>query len=276
MTKITSFHDPVRDEFQNKILQWNGSDTKDRFLKSGNRLFSESDISYRMNSYGFRCDEFDSQSTTPTIAYIGCSVTEGIGLPSDKTWPYVLHENIRQRNPNTHLPYYNLGMGGASMDHISRMVTQVWPILQPRIAFAHFPDPYRREVAYDGHRYQWMSNMTYEDKFGTARLLIDDTYVTYQTEKNLSLMQEYFSKYNTVCLYTYWTNAPESETTIKYDRILMQERYPNFKKIDTIFYYYPDTARDNMHPGLIANSNHANNVSKLTRDVVDEILSCNK
>lgn len=274
MAKFSSFHDPVRLDFINQKLNWHGSDTSERYHSTGNRIFSDYDITYDMNAYGFRCDQFDTTNQYPNLAYLGCSVTEGIGLPSQDTWAYRLHSEIKGRHTDKHLPFYNLGMGGASLDQIARMVTQVWPILQPKVVFAHLPDPYRKEVAFDKTVYSWMSNMPFEDRVNTTRLFIDDSYTTYQIEKNFCIMQEYFTKYNTTCFYTYWTNVPKHKSTIHYEEIL-GTRYPNFKKIDTLF-LYSDKARDNMHPGKIANSTHASNVNNLTRDLVDEILNCNK
>jgi hypothetical protein len=69
-------------------------------------------IEYTYNSHGFRCEEFDSR---PSVLALGCSFTEGTGLPIEQTWPFYLSQMLG-------LHVWNLGSGGASIDTVFRML----------------------------------------------------------------------------------------------------------------------------------------------------------
>lgn len=68
-------------------------------------------FTYRFNKEGFRCDEFTNISS---IVFLGCSMTMGIGLPVEFTWPYLVSNNLN-------LSCYNLGIAGSSNDTAFRM-----------------------------------------------------------------------------------------------------------------------------------------------------------
>jgi hypothetical protein len=76
-------------------LQWLPSDTEELFIKNKEKRLEElktggwlnTEIEYSFNNYGFRSEEFD---TTPSILYLGCSFTVGIGLRIEHTWPYLV------------------------------------------------------------------------------------------------------------------------------------------------------------------------------------------
>jgi len=125
---------------KNKTLYWSGCDRKelwesnmkdssnyDYFVSRG--WDNEYAIEYKFNSHGFRTDEFDER-----IGYLalGCSFTEGVGLPSDSVWPTLLADKLK-----THI--WNLGVGGSSLDtcfrlldyYISKMSVKGVFLLQP-------------------------------------------------------------------------------------------------------------------------------------------------
>ena len=66
---------------------------------------------YQFNSNGFRCDEF---TTDPTIMFLGCSLTAGVGLPVDVIWPELVARQLGMKCAN-------LGQGGGSADTAFRL-----------------------------------------------------------------------------------------------------------------------------------------------------------
>lgn len=68
-------------------------------------------ISYKLNSHGFRCEEFDS---TPCLVVLGCSHTFGIGLPDKDVWGSLVGAALG-------LKVVNLGWPGQSADYCFRM-----------------------------------------------------------------------------------------------------------------------------------------------------------
>ena len=77
------------------VYQWFSSDSKENYkLLNFKKLnYTQDEITYELNSLGYRCDEFSNASEFP-ITFMGCSFTEGIGLPFDEVWAYHLHKKI--------------------------------------------------------------------------------------------------------------------------------------------------------------------------------------
>lgn len=111
-----------RTKFSNLVLDWFGSDSLENFKNK--KVASEFDswkFTYRYNAQGFRTkydlEEFHANQTPCHVA-LGCSFTEGIGLPDTISWPSQLEEKLK-------FPIINLGVGGSSTDTIARILTNV-------------------------------------------------------------------------------------------------------------------------------------------------------
>lgn len=137
--------------FRNQTLFWSGSDSRDRFdenCKNPEKLqvltrlgwLSPECITYTYNSHGFRDDEFDNRSCGIAI---GCSFTEGVGIPQQTVWPRVLG-----KLSNTYV--WNLGVGGSSLDTCFRLLDHWLPILKPRFVVLCLP-PLNRVEVFDYH-----------------------------------------------------------------------------------------------------------------------------
>lgn len=109
-------------KFANQTLDWLPTDTKETF----DRLMQESKhqqyfaakgwdqpgaITYKLNSEGFRCEEFNDQ---PCLVALGCSYTLGSGLPVECTWPSLVGQSLN-------LPVANLAWMGYAADSCFRM-----------------------------------------------------------------------------------------------------------------------------------------------------------
>lgn len=103
------------------------------FVKSG---WTDNEvIEYKLNSHGFRTDEFDS---SPRVIALGCSFTLGVGLHNYQTWPYLFSKYTNQ-------PVWNLGAGSASMDTCYRILDNYLPYLNATSVILCAPDPDRVE-----------------------------------------------------------------------------------------------------------------------------------
>jgi hypothetical protein len=96
-------------------------------------------ISYVYNRLGFRAEEFDDR---PAGIALGCSFTEGVGIPLAATWPAQLSNMLGQH-------VWNLGVGGGSADtaynllehYIDQLSTKfVVMCVPPRDRFEFFRD----------------------------------------------------------------------------------------------------------------------------------------
>lgn len=86
-------------------------------------------IDYSLNSHGYRCNEINNQE----ILVLGCSQTEGHGLPIELTWPYLLSKKLNK-------DYINLAKGG---DGAQAQVVKAFQFFKefykPKYIFALFP-----------------------------------------------------------------------------------------------------------------------------------------
>lgn len=66
-------------------------------------------ISYSYNSNGHRCKNISEIDLSNYILFTGCSITEGVGLELEKTYPYLISQRLN-------MDYYNLSLGGTGSD----------------------------------------------------------------------------------------------------------------------------------------------------------------
>ena len=94
-------------------------------------------ITYRINSEGFRSEEFDPQAAS--VVSLGCSYTIGIGLPEEATWSYLVAQALGLKN-------YNLAWGGTSADTCFMLANHWLPILRPKLVVMAAPPKHRFDL----------------------------------------------------------------------------------------------------------------------------------
>ena len=115
----------------NRTVKWLPQDTEELYLENlkSNQLALErngwidTEITYKFNSFAFRCEEFTND---PSILFLGCSHTVGVGLPVEHTWPTIVANKLN-------LKCYNLGQGGGSADTAYRLGSHWIPKILPNI-----------------------------------------------------------------------------------------------------------------------------------------------
>lgn len=133
-----------------QTLEWLAPDTKESFEKLSadpehRKYFAQHGwdqpgaIVYKINSHGFRCDEFDGG---PYLVTLGCSYTLGYGLPMEDVWPYKLGKHLGLR-------VANLAWGGYSSDTCFRLAEYWVPTLKPDMVVMLTPPQDRLELLLD-------------------------------------------------------------------------------------------------------------------------------
>lgn len=131
----------------NQELEWLPTDTEDNYTRliqnpKHQQYFRDQGwnqpraITYKFNSYGFRCAEFESG---PYVMALGCSFAVGIGLPISVTWPELLGRALD-------LQVVNLSWGGYSADTCYRLAEYWIPALRPRYVCMLTPPVARLEL----------------------------------------------------------------------------------------------------------------------------------
>jgi len=100
-------------------------------------------ITYKFNSMGYRGD--DPDWSKPLLMTFGCSLTMGIGLPQNLTWPWLVGQELG-------LEVVNFSMGGMPADWCFRMAEFWVPIRRPVLAVMLAPPHERIEIITDDQR----------------------------------------------------------------------------------------------------------------------------
>lgn len=139
--------DSIYKKHSNLILDWLPMDTKDRYeknlisnyekLKENNWI--DNKFTYKFNSLGFRCDEFTND---PTIMFLGCSYTCGIGLPLETIWPEIVAKHFNMKSAN-------FGVGGGAADTAFRYCLGYIDSIKPKAVVYLKPEGTRLEIAID-------------------------------------------------------------------------------------------------------------------------------
>lgn len=235
ITKIRNFQAGVTND-------WHSMDNAVAYkkLKSGITNYKPKDFVYRYNDHGFRSDEFSEKSDIPII-FIGCSHTEGLGLPIEDTWGYLLITKIRQKT-GMNIPFWNLGYSGASLDLIAEILFWYSEILdqKPHYVFALFPDIHRRMSSYQ-RRFpiSWLSSHGVSNI--EEEVFLDDDFATYQSFRSLMVVELFRRLWGAELVGCSHMNAWEHN---------YRQHFPNFKMVDfPDLKYNTSYARDGVHYG---------------------------
>ena len=136
---------PFNWQYRNSMQYWSGFDQRNQFeknlknSKAAQQLqdfgWVKTQITYCYNSHGFRSAEFDSRECGIAL---GCSFTEGVGLPVESTWPHLLSNLCGTQ-------VWNLGSGGASIETVFRIFEHYVQTLSPTFVCVLTPPPMRFE-----------------------------------------------------------------------------------------------------------------------------------
>jgi hypothetical protein len=125
-------------------FKWLKNDIEQRYdhsSKEHRAYWDENQFSYDLNSYGFRCDEFEENQES--ILFLGCSITLGYGMPKEKSWTHLVAQSLG-------LKEYNLGVGGGSLDCAFKLYNAWQPIIKAKHTVLLIPPAPRFEIFANG------------------------------------------------------------------------------------------------------------------------------
>ena len=128
-----------------------GGDSEEMFAKSlktmpENWYYRDVKINYSYNNLGFRCKNTNEIDSSNYILFSGCSHTEGIGLELEKTFPYLISNQLG-------MDYVNLAVSGSGIDTLDYNL-HVWInkfIHKPKLIVIQYPDHSRFLSKYPGY-----------------------------------------------------------------------------------------------------------------------------
>lgn len=93
---------------------------------------------YTYNELGFRGDSVKKEGFK--VMSLGCSITEGVGVNDNETWPAQFCGHIKN---GVNL---NFGTGGRSNDFICRCLMSYYDLIKPDLVLIMYTFPHRREI----------------------------------------------------------------------------------------------------------------------------------
>jgi len=125
---------------KNANMLWSGSDLESNYLANPKKAdWANINISYQYNAQGFRTHDLISLYRQKVDVALGCSQTEGIGLPVEANWP----SQLALGRP---YPMLNLGISTGTTDTVARILTNVAGLYDIQTVFILWPEKARFET----------------------------------------------------------------------------------------------------------------------------------
>jgi hypothetical protein len=222
----------------NTVTEWLPYDSAENYKPvnhCGPNLYNPGGFQYKFNDNGFRCDSFSLQSDIP-IVFLGCSCTEGIGLPIEHTWSYQLLSKIRAHT-GKNIPYWSLALGGAGVDTQANCLYWLSQKTDIKYIFGLLPPMSRREYCFESPDTIMWGPST-DTKNPISKLFADKHFSTFQDRRSLMLIDSIRKSSDAKILLSDWN----SDTTEGY------KDFPNLNFVPNTIRNI-DLARDSMHYG---------------------------
>ena len=141
-------HQSKYTQYATQTLDWLPMDTEDLYKSNLKNRYNDLEFhgwinnpfTYKFNSNGFRCGEF---TQNPSILFLGCSFTLGVGVPVEQTWPELVSQQLSMQCAN-------LGQGGSSADTAFRLCQGWIDKIHPKILVFARPPGGRIELIVNG------------------------------------------------------------------------------------------------------------------------------
>lgn len=203
-------------------LEWFPGDTLENFEKQPKEhqkiWNAKGPIYYDINQYGFRCGGFPEEECRESITFLGCSLTHGIGIHKENTWPSLLANKLELRE-------VNLGIPGGSTDSAFRVYNEWQPIIKSKLTCLLLPPCHRMEMISDN---KWVNIGNWVEKRRDIPAefivkLLDPLLTEVRVDRNVAAIK--------------WIAQETASTLIIIDFNSIKESPDNLR------------ARDNKHPG---------------------------
>ena len=156
----------------NRTYEWVDTDTPENAV-------DDRHITYTFNEHGFRSDGFKQRSDF-NILVSGCSLTVGVGVKYENTWPQLLKTHINQ--PTT---VWNLAQSSTSPDYVVRSIYKTVDVLSPDLIAVCWPAETRFEGPHNGKLKNYQLDT---DEY--PKLFVDQEWAYHNLQKNIIFLEQ--------------------------------------------------------------------------------------
>lgn len=212
------------------IFKFDNTDSKKNYKINKKKKIAMHDISYTLNSQGYRCPEFEKIDWKNSTITLGCSNTFGVGVDDKETYSSKLQGLLD-------IPVVNLGMVGSSVWHCV-YTAKVIAKFEPKYVILQVPNALRFTI-FDDDEFNFKNIGPWNT--GIVAKMIQYYGQDYNSKVYQDFAVDYISKLLPNGLtYTFTFTGHEE-----------------FNKIQEL-----DKARDQMHPGPITHEAVAKKIAK--------------
>jgi hypothetical protein len=198
---------------------------------------------YSYNELGFRGDSIKKEGFK--IMSLGCSMTEGVGVNYEHTWPTIFSSLI-DNGVNM-----NFGTGGRSNDFISRCLISYFDLIKPDLVLIMYTEHHRREYYTENggvepfhvKRWGYFEKSENADEIYNSHITLSNVEQDFQNWYKNHLLIRYFLKSKN-CNFI-WSGPHTSKNFI------------DENKFDNNFFPNIDYGVDNLHPGPLTHKKYA-------------------
>jgi hypothetical protein len=206
------------------------------------------------NKEGYRSDSFHVRLAF-NIAYLGCSWTEGMGLPRGKIFPDLVASELREIS-GISVATWNCGLASTGMDFAVRLTPSICNSLRPDLIVLVLPGADRREFFSEaGHRLNYVSGRPtvlansggfYDSTVNAFNVLTNDYDNTAHLLKSFRAFEAMVRSSGTPWVYS-WTSNPQSDELMAQ---LIHEGYlPKDAYLGQPFARVDYVSESDRHPG---------------------------
>lgn len=242
---LTFYENFIGNIYSNITVPFKGTDDEQRYQEN---LISQPEdwyyrnicLTYSFNALGHRSKNIEDIKLDNYILTVGCSITEGIGLEIEKTYPYLVSQKLN-------CDYYNLGIGAAGPDAIMyNLLLWLSRIEQkPKVIILQWPNKLRYATRKaDGENIETHGMWRESESYKRFMILGDEIgYFNFRKELQYNLIEE---------------------MTKNIKLVHIRELNSGSSMKDEVLFSRLDLARDLMHLGIQSHS-------KMCSDILEKL-----
>ncbi len=220
--EISSCKYPLR-ERMNKTYNTSGGDDTGKCI-------------YTYNELGFRGDSIKKEGFK--VMSIGCSITEGVGVNNDETWPAQFCSHI-ENSVNL-----NFGTGGRSNDFICRCLISYYDLIKPDLVLIMYTFPHRREIYTEDNGIEpYIPTNVWGKLLETEEGKLIQSSMDILQNKNADFIN-WYKNHMLIKLF-----LESKKCNWLWDGKSLLTKHQEFNRFDILDNFKMDLGSDNLHPG---------------------------
>jgi lysophospholipase L1-like esterase len=191
---------------------------------------------YTYNELGFRGDSIKKEGFK--VMSLGCSITEGVGVNDDETWPAQFCSYI-ENGVN-----FNFGTGGRSNDFICRCLMSYYDLIKPDLVLIMYTFPHRREIYTEDNGIEpYIPTNVWGKLAETEEGKIIQSSMDILQNKNADFIN-WYKNHMLIKLF-----LESKKCNWLWDGKSLLTKHQEFNRFDILDNFKMDLGSDNLHPG---------------------------